>query len=247
MMQQTKDKVAVITGASRGLGRGLAETFLERGLAVGLCARSRPEVEHERALCASVDVTDADAVRQFANAVTERFGRIDLWINNAGVLEPIGPVRAAASSDFGQHFEVNVLGVLHGSQAFIETVRAGDGPEQGQAVLINVSSGAARSPYEGWGAYCASKAAVDRLTEVVALEERQWIRAHSVAPGVIDTDMQATIRSKTEAEFPMVERFREMKEAEAFSTPAEVADGFLRIAFDGPPPDAVCMDLRDLE
>lgn len=245
-MEQARDKVAVITGASRGLGRGLAETFLEQGLHVGVCARSLPEFEHERALAMSVDVTDGAAVADFADRVVQRFGRIDLWINNAGVLEPIGPVRGVASSEVARHLEINVVGVLHGIQAFVRVVRAGHGPQSGRGVLINVSSGAARSAYEGWGAYCAGKAAVDRLTEVLALEERAHVRAHSVAPGVIDTDMQATIRSKTEEEFPMVERFREMKEAEAFSTPAEVAEGFLRIAF-GEAPDVVSLDLRDLD
>lgn len=247
MMQQAGDKVAVITGASRGLGRGLAETFLERGLHVGVCARNRPDVEHERSLAASVDVTDEGAVSRFADQVVRRFGRIDLWINNAGVLEPIGPVRSLESAAVARHLEINVLGVLHGTQAFVRVVREGAGPSGGRGVLINVSSGAARNAYEGWGAYCAGKAAVDRLTEVVALEEADHICAFSVAPGVIDTDMQATIRSKTEEQFPMVERFREMKMAEAFSTPAEVADGFLRIAFGVAAPDAVSIDLRDLD
>ena len=231
MMQQARDKVAVITGASRGLGRGLAETFLERGLQVAVCARSRPDLEHERALAVSADVTDERAMTEFAEQVTRHFGRIDLWINNAGVLEPIGPVRDVASAEVARHLEINVLGVLHGTQAFVRVLRrsrAGDGSDRG--VLINVSSGAARGAYEGWGAYCAGKAAVDRLTEVVALEESGFLRAHSVAPGVIDTDMQATIRSKSEDEFPMVERFREMKKAGVFSSAEEVADGFLRIA-----------------
>ena len=82
--------VAVVTGASRGLGAGLASTFAEHGFRLGLCARTRPTAPPgAEALTVAADVTDAEALDRFGSMVIDRFGRIDLWVNNAGVLEPI--------------------------------------------------------------------------------------------------------------------------------------------------------------
>ena len=92
-----------------------------------------------------------------------------------------------------------MLGVLFGTQAFVRHLRR----RGGEGVLVNVSSGAARKPYAGWSVYCAAKAAVDRMTECVALEEAaHGLRAYALAPGVIDTDMQALIRATPAARFP---------------------------------------------
>ena len=116
---------------------------------------------------ASVDVTDETAVEDFADAVVDRFGRIDLWVNNAGVLAPIGPLRAAPADQLEAHVRINVVGVLLGSRAYARHVRS----RPGGGALVNISSGASTNPYAGWAAYCASKAAVDHLTRVVAIEE----------------------------------------------------------------------------
>ncbi len=224
------DKVAVVTGASRGIGAALAEVFREAGLALGLCARSEPIMDDsERVLSRKLDVTDEAAVTGFAAAVAERFGGIDLWVNNAGVLDPIAPLREVSAEDFRRHIDVNLTGVFLGSREFARLLRR----QQRGGVLINISSGAAWSAYEGWGAYCAGKAAVERLTECIALEEGPaGLRAHSIAPGVVDTDMQALIRSCTAEQFPMVERFLDMKRDDAFNTGPYVARELLAIAFD---------------
>lgn len=224
------DKVAVITGASRGLGAGMARRMAERGLRLGLCARSAPALaDGERVVARRVDVTDAAGVDAFVGAVVERFGRIDLWINNAGVLEPIAPVRDVAGEQFADHLRVNVAGVFNGTRAFIRHV----GAREGGGVLINISSGAARKPYAGWAAYCTAKAGVDMLTQCVQVEEAgSGLRAYAVAPGVIDTGMQELIRSCTPERFPQVERFKQMKRDDAYNTPAFVADHLLAIAFD---------------
>jgi NAD(P)-dependent dehydrogenase (short-subunit alcohol dehydrogenase family) len=237
-------RVAVITGASRGLGAGMAAHLATEGVILGLCARHRPElvaatrprvhdglVEHAVVpLTAAVDVTDAAALCEFGDHVVGRFGRIDLWINNAGVLVPIGPLADADPDALAQNVDVNVRGVLYGSRWFARHVRR----RGGGGVLVNITSGAAQRPYVGWAAYCAAKAAVDMCTEVVALEGRSWgLRAHAVAPGVVDTDMQALIRSTDEADFPEVAAFRAMADHHAFNTPTWVADRILELAFAG--------------
>jgi NAD(P)-dependent dehydrogenase (short-subunit alcohol dehydrogenase family) len=237
-------RTAVITGASRGLGAGLAAAFRERGLRLGLCARSAPALAAGAGVVAQrLDVRDRDAVFAFAHAVEARFGAIDLWINNAGLLEPIAPLRDVDPDAARLHLEVNVLGVLHGTQAFVAHLRR----RGGEGVLVNVSSGAAAKPYAGWSVYCAGKAAVERMTECVALEEAaHGLRAHAVAPGVIDTDMQARIRATPDERFPDAPRFRERKRENRFNTPAFVAAHLLALAFD---PAArtpeVCLRLPD--
>jgi benzil reductase ((S)-benzoin forming) len=245
--------VAVVTGASRGLGAGMADRFAAAGLALGLCARHEPAAPSASSasrsetrsassasrsetrsapvgtLTAAVDVTAAGAVDCFCSAVAERFGRIDLWVNNAGVLEPIGPLRDADPAALRSHVEVNVLGVLHGSAAFARHVRS----RPGGGVLVNITSGAATKPYEGWSAYCASKAAVDQATRVIAAEEADaGLRAYAVAPGVVDTDMHALIRATPADRFPEVGRFLRLKRDEAYNSPAWVADHILRLLVD---------------
>jgi NAD(P)-dependent dehydrogenase (short-subunit alcohol dehydrogenase family) len=225
-------QVAVITGASRGLGAGLAQAFAGRGMDLGLCARTRsPTPTGADAVAAEVDVTDADAVDEFARQVVDRFGRIDLWINNAGVLAPIGPLATADPHALHANLDTNVLGVLHGSATFARHVRA----RPGWGLLVNMSSGASTKPYEGWAAYCASKAAVDMVTEVIAREERDaGLVAVALAPGVVDTDMQALIRSTPAADFPSVERFQRLPEEDGFNDAGWVADFVLDQLADQP-------------
>ena len=222
--------VAVVTGASRGLGAGLAQAFAAAGHRLGLCARSHPALpDGPDVVARSVDVADAAAVEAFAAEVAERLGPIDLWVNNAGVLGPVMPLRDAAPAEVAANLSVNVLGVVHGTQSFLRHRASG-------AVVVNISSGAASNAYAGWGAYCAAKAAVEQLTDVVALEEPD-IRAYAVAPGVVDTDMQAEIRSTPADRFPSVDRFHDLKRRGAFNSPAWVAAQLLELAFgDARPP-----------
>lgn len=215
-------RVVVVTGASRGLGAGLGAWFAERGVHLGLCARNRPEAPDPDVptVCASVDVTDADAVEAFAQRVTDELGDIDLWINNAGVLDPIGPLRDAPVGALGTHLDVNLAGVVWGSRTFARLVHDRASP----GMLVNISSGAARSVYEGWGVYCATKAAVDQLSRVLAAEEADHgLSVFAVAPGVVDTDMQALIRATPADRFPTVGRFIGLAETGDFNTPGWVA------------------------
>ena len=257
-------RVAVVTGASRGLGAGLALHFAGEGMHLGLCARHRPVlaartrptahdghvVSAEAPVVAALDVTDRAALARFAAAVVTAFGRIDLWVNNAGLLGPIGPLAgtgpdddtAARSAEIARTIEVNVTGVLNGTAVFAEHVRA----REGTGTLVNISSGAATNPYEGWAAYCASKAAVDQLTRVVALEEaRHGLAAYAVSPGLVDTDMQAAIRATEPASFPQVDRFRRAATEHRFNSPAWVAQHILALAFGPERPGTVVVRVPD--
>ena len=237
MVTELANKVAVITGASRGIGAGMAAYFAQQGLRLGLCARSEPADPSADCLCAAVDVTDTAAVKAFAKQVEKKFGPIDLWINNAGVLDPINTLHDSDLTLFSQLIDINIMGVVNGCQYYVRHRRE----QGGGGILINVSSGAGQNAYAGWGAYCASKAAVDRFSEVLQLEEAQHgMRVYSVAPGVVDTAMQAKIRSVSAEEFPKVDQFHELKKNDQFNTPDFVASELLAYAFDSDrQPDAV--------
>jgi benzil reductase ((S)-benzoin forming) len=241
-MIDLQGKTVVITGASRGIGAGIARECLRRGMNVAVCARDRPALDDmENTLSMAADVRDPSSVEQLANAAVERFAAIDLWINNAGVLEPVAPLRLCSSEQIRAHLDVNVMGVVHGTQSFIRHLRS----REGEGVLINISSGASTTGYAGWSAYCAGKAAVDRITECVQLEEEDsGLRAYAVAPGIIDTDMQSLIRSFTPEQFPMVQKFHDLKRDDAFSSVEFVAQSLLAVAFDpAARPSEVCTRL----
>jgi len=222
-------KTVFVTGASRGLGLGMVEEFLARGLIVAGCARApSAPISHDNFYYESIDVTDEATLSKFVGSVSEQAGAIDMWINNAGVLDPVRFLRDLTSSDLADHLNINVGGVLNGSRQFVAHRKK----HGGHGVLINISSGAATKGYAGWGAYCSGKAAVDRLSECLQLEEGDTgLRVHSVAPGVIDTQMQETIRSLTQEEFPMVEKFHAIRRDNLFNTPKFVAQHLLTLAF----------------
>lgn len=219
-------KVAFITGASRGLGAGLAARFAEHGVQLGLCARREPDrPTGSEAITGAVDVTDVAHLERFADVVAETLGPIDLWINNAGVLDPMGPLRELEPDHISKALAINIGGVITGTQIFID--RSVDAPPARRA-LINISSGAASSVYEGWSVYGAGKAAVDQLTRIVAAEEPSLI-CHSVAPGVVDTDMQAFIREQDAETFPAIDKFHDINDRGAWNSPAWIADHILAI------------------
>jgi NAD(P)-dependent dehydrogenase (short-subunit alcohol dehydrogenase family) len=247
-MDALHDRVALITGASRGIGAGLARHFHRNGLKLALCARSDPDAgqipdDRERIHFGNVDVTDHAALGRFASDAEERLGPIDLWVNNAGLLDPIGPLRRISPDDVRRHIDVNLLGVFHGTRIYLERLHAADRT----GTIVNISSGAAVRPVAGWGAYCAGKAAVDMLTRVTALEERpHGIRAFALAPGVIETGMQELIRRQDEEDFPDVDRFREMHSSGDLLEAESPGPAILRLAFGAPmPDDAVVLDVRD--
>jgi NAD(P)-dependent dehydrogenase (short-subunit alcohol dehydrogenase family) len=225
-----RSRTAVITGASRGIGAALARDFAARGMRLAICARGElpladgPDVVAER-----FDITDELAVDAFAKQAAARLGALDLWINNAGLLAPIAPVRDVRAEEFRAHLDVTLTGAFLGTRAYVRHVRA----RPGGGVLINVSSGAAVKPYEGWGAYCAAKAGLLHLTSCVAAEEAgSGLRALSVAPGVVDTGMQELIRRSTPEQFPQLERFKDLARNDAFNSPEFVAEHLLAVAFD---------------
>jgi NADP-dependent 3-hydroxy acid dehydrogenase YdfG len=188
------DQVVVITGASSGIGRAVAHEFGERRGRLVLAARDRAALDAVAAECAErgagevlvvpTDVRDESAVLALRDAAVSRFGRIDIWINDAAVYA-IGRFEHTPAEVFRSVLETNVLGVVHGSQAALEQFRA-----QGDGRLINMGSLAGRAAYADASAYCASKQAVHAITETIRQElVGTSIHASLVAPATVDTPL----------------------------------------------------------
>lgn len=190
-------KVMVITGASRGIGAAAVRVFAAAGASVALLARDAAMIGDlaaeigRSALPLCCDVADWAAVQAATQAVQARFGRIDVLINNAGVIEPIAQLAEADPAQWGQAIDVNLKGVFHGMRAVLPIMRA-----QRAGTIITVSSGAAVNPMDGWSAYCASKAGALMLTRMAHLEEAaQGVRVLGLSPGTVATDMQRKIKA----------------------------------------------------
>lgn len=188
-------KVVVITGASRGIGAAAAGVFAAAGAQVVLLARDAGAIKalaaQTKGLALPCDVADWAEVAAAAATVVARFGRIDVWIGNAGVITPIARLAEADVQAWAQAVDINLKGVFRGMRAALPVMRA-----QGAGTILTVSSGAAHSPLEGWSAYCASKAGAAMLVRAAHLEEAaQGLRIMGLSPGTVATAMQVAIKA----------------------------------------------------
>ena len=231
----------VVTGTTRGLGAALAEQIA-----------AEPDNElvtlSRRGASFAVDFADTAAVRRACDALAaharaRRYERAVL-INNAGVVSPVGPLDAVDAQELERNLDVNLVAPMLLMQGFI---RATDGVPVRR--IINVSSGAGRRPIFGWSGYCTAKAGLDMASRVAALEcEARGLNVEvvSLAPGVIDTAMQAMVRDARAEDFVDVERFRAMKEEGVLRPAAEVAADILRLERAGALKGDPVQDLRQI-
>jgi benzil reductase ((S)-benzoin forming) len=228
----------IVTGTRRGLGEALAKRIAadKRNELVGI---SRPDV----------DLADPASIARAFEAIAKRIAGTTyekaVLINNAGVIEPVAPLDRADPADIERNLAVNLVAPMLLMRLFL-----GATEHVKLRRVINISSGAGRRPIFGWSAYCAAKAGLDMATRVVALEAQVRgfaIEAVSLAPGVIDTGMQGTVRSVSAEDFVDVERFRQMKAEGALRPADDVAADILAAESEGRlTGDDAVLDLRAL-
>src|SRR5215475_5542904 len=164
-------KIALVTGASRGLGEGAARALAKAGARVMLLARDRALVQKVAAeiggAALACDVSDHAAVADAVAATRKRFGGLDILVNNAGVIEPIADLAASDPEAWARNIQINLIGAYYVVRAVLDGMMTAGG-----GTIINVSSGAAYRPLEGWSAYCAGKAGLAMMTRSIALETR---------------------------------------------------------------------------
>lgn len=196
-MADMQGKTVLITGASRGIGAAAARVFAEAGANVVLVARSEKAIAEltaeigAKAIAIPCDVSRFWEVQKAVEACVQTFGGIDVLINNAALLEPIAHLSDADPEAWGHLIDVNVKGVFNGMRAAMPIMI-----ENGGGTILTIGSGAAKTAYEGWGAYCASKAAALMLTRTIHNEaSEKGIRAISLSPGTVATQMQRDIKA----------------------------------------------------
>lgn len=233
-------KLYVITGASRGLGAALAEALIAPGNRLICMARSKAPLAALRKRgraqgcvisALAVDLVDPEkavaALNRALAAVDQATCTSACLINNAGVVEPIGPADKFLPGEIAAGVQVNLVTPMALTATFLRKTAGWSAARK----VLNISSGAAHKAYVGWSLYCATKAALDHFTRCVALEQRDrtnGARIVALAPGMIDTAMQATVRAADPDEFAEVARFIAIKEAGQLPSPEDAAQRLLR-------------------
>ena len=187
-------QVAIITGAGRGIGRAIALAYAREGAKLVLAARSEEDLEQSvaavteaggEAVAIRTDVTSQIGTARLARRTVEQFGRIDILVNNAGISGPIGPLQDNNIEDWVDTINVNLTGTFLVCRAVIPRML-----EQGGGKIVNLSGAGVANAWSNMSAYCASKAAVVRMTEVLAQElEDKGIMVNALGPGSVHTSM----------------------------------------------------------
>lgn len=191
-MSQALDKVVVITGASSGIGEATAKELAQGGAKIVAVARRVAKLEQlvkdieadgGAAIAVEADVTSLEDMERAAKAAIEKFGRLDVWVNNAGVM-PLSPVEMNRIDEWNWMVDVNIKGVLNGIAAAQPTMR-----EQGSGHFVNVSSVAGHLVFPTAAVYCATKFAVRALGEGMRMESDGSIRVTNISPGAVATEL----------------------------------------------------------
>lgn len=199
-MPGVTDKIILITGASRGIGEAAARTLAAQGAKVMLAARNAEsiatiadDIRNQGGAADSImcDVAGYPAVQAAISKTAERFGGLDVLVNNAGLIDPIARLSDSDPDAWSHVVDVNLKGVYYGMRAAVPEMM-----KRGGGTIINISSGAATGALEGWSHYCATKAAVLSLTKCGHKE----LSAHGIcvvglSPGTVATEMQVQIKA----------------------------------------------------
>jgi len=207
MASSLKDKVVWITGASQGIGEAVAYRLAAEGVRLALFARNTEKLsalsealQNQYPACECLvlagDVRDSNVVNTALEAILQRWGRLDILINNAGIASPMGLLQESAPEDVSQVIDTNLKGAIYALQAAIVPMVA-----QQSGCIININSIAGQTAFPFWGVYAASKFGMKAITESLAQEQRQnGIKICGIYPGAVDTAIWEGISESLDAE-----------------------------------------------
>lgn len=217
-----KKSLLILTGHSKGLGRAILDTYLNKDeFEIIAISRTKLRLSNPNLTEISIDFGDLDVLENELSRLfpSGEFEEIIL-INNAGWIGEIKPVGSLQVKEMRTQINVNLLAPMYLTNAFVSAYKE----SKAKKIICNISSGAASKPMEGWGEYCSTKAAIAMFTMVAAKESNDsQFRFFSVAPGIVDTQMQEEIRQADKLDFPQIERFKSYKENGDLSSPELVA------------------------
>lgn len=228
-------QVAIVTGAGRGIGRATALALAQAGAAVVLASRSPDEIhsladeikqQDGKVLAIPTDVSDMAQVDYLLVLTLRAFGQIDILVNNAALVQPIGKVWESSPMAWQKLIAVNVIGPYLCARVVLPQML-----DRGSGRIINISSALADQSVEGLSAYTVSKAALERLSSTLAAEvKNRGIVVTTLRPGGVDTPMQADIRRTPTHIFPKVGRWEAMYTEGRLRPPTEPAQAILWLA-----------------
>lgn len=246
----------IITGTSSGLGEAIAKNLILQKHKIFCISRRLNESLTELASSAQSQLWYFEAdLSQSGNIpflMNEIFSKLDpdeisaiALINNAAMLDPVMPAGRYDNNQLQQHISVNLLAPMILTNEFIRHTKDLNLPK----TIVNISSGAASNPYEGWGPYCTGKAGLEMFTRTAALEQKNAafpVRLLSIAPGIVDTPMQSKIRQVSGDDFPMKPRFEELYQNNQLSRPVDVADKIIGMLWRDLRDSSDIIDLRKI-
>lgn len=203
-----KGEVAVVTGAGRGIGEGIAKVLAGAGAAVVCAARRKEEIDRVaaeivtaggKAMAVPTDVTDGAALEKLGRAAIDQFGRLDIWINNAGGSPLQMPLTELPRSEWDATLALNLTAIWESSRIASELMEDG-------GRIVNISSLAAETVIPGSGHYGAAKAGVNMLTRVFAQELGPRIRVNCIMPGAVPTEIMMKAMKLSEEDLPRLEK-----------------------------------------
>ena len=242
------EKVVIITGGSKGLGRGLADEYHKNGFRVISISRSEIDklytFEQYQCDLSKSDTIESTLVDIFTHLDKNSTSHITL-INNAGDLGVVNTIDKLEPSAISYTIHVNLIAPLIVSSQFIKLTKNWSCKKQ----VINISSGAAVNPYESWSMYCSSKAGLDMMTKVLSKEQKELengVSIVSIYPGVVDTEMQEKARSAPKENFKSVQRFIDFYEYGDLYTPKQVAEKIYYLDESGELKNGRILDVRNI-
>jgi benzil reductase ((S)-benzoin forming) len=234
-----------ITGSSRGLGKAMTELLLAQPDTTVTGMSRKSSIEHSNYAHKTFDLADVSAAKAFEFSVPEGTSKV-VFINNAGRIGDVKRLGSIADNDVEQTYNVNLVSPSILCNRFVAAFK-GTALEK---VIINVSSGAAKSAIDAWGTYCATKAGLDMLSHAINVEQvgvEYPVKVLSVAPGIVDTDMQSHIRAANPADFSRHAEFIDFKNAGNLASPELIASKYLHILNNLEKFDETFYSVRDLD
>jgi benzil reductase ((S)-benzoin forming) len=234
--------MVIITGTSKGIGKAIAENYLALGEKVIGIGRNHT-ISHRGYSSIHCDLSDPGSVEHisFPDLGSEEL----IFIHNAGILGKVDYFEKLDSKEIAKVMQVNLFAGAVTLQKLLQLL-----PKATSFKCVFISSGAGKTPIASWASYCASKAAVDLFCQTIQMEEQQLGRSGfhclSVAPGVVDTDMQALIRDTKQTSFSEVERFKEYKNSNQLYSPELVAKKLFKLVHEMAL-EQVVYSLRDID
>ncbi len=244
----------IVTGASRGLGEAIVKEILESKSTVICLARTMNStlqtIAFEKKATIFYEDCDLSHIQQLPETIKNIFSKINLekaqkitLINNAGTVHPIKEAGGADHEEFTFHVHLNFLVPMLLSEALIKFTKK----TYIKVLIVNITSGAANRPVPGWSAYCSTKAGLNMYTKTVGVEQEDKgtnVMAIAFSPGIMDTDMQETIRKATKGDFSSIDQFKEYHEKGLLRSPSFVAEILINL-LSGPLENGRIYDIKE--